>query len=1266
VADSIFKRVGEATRAAVGIFTNTDVRRTWNLFNGILPGGLGTPPNRYTRDYLKSYSQMPWLRAVGGKIAFACAQVEWKLNTKTATDKKTGIKKAVRDARIQRSSFEGRERLLKQANDDGDLKEIVDHPLLDVLNNANEFQTGLQMRKVTQLHLDLAGEAFWLKERDTVLGHVVGVWPIPPDWIMNTPTPHNPFFRVGFRGWQGMIPDTEFLWFQDTDPVNPYARGTGTAQALSDELETDEYAAKHTKAFFYNRAKPDLLIFPKTGNLREDAVKRLETDWMNSNQGFWRAFKPYFMTREVGVHEMDQNFRAMQLVQLREFERDIILQTFGLPPELLGVLAHSNRSTIDAASYLMARYVVQPRLEFMRTILQEKFVPEYDDRLIITYESPVEEDHEAKLNAAKAAPQVLSVDEWRELAGKEPLEAGKGGDLHSIPTLVTMQLLTDAKKQADEQHAADIAPPPAPIIAPGAERPGFPKPGAPKPKPGAKPLPPKPAAKPKQLGGREPETEEDSQYSQDELVEVSGALKYRDDQPRDEHGRWTSGGDMGLGESTNYPPHNPRGKDTREMFKRADGTYTPERAALHEQILNEYLAGHAPQAHPEATFLGGGPASGKSHIAGTLIGPTDAVHVDVDMIRGHLPEYQEGVRNGDRGASARVHEEASDVGRMLIDRAVTARNNVLVDGTGDSSIESLTSKVQRLSDAGHVVNATYVTVDTNEAVRRAEERGAKTGRFVPETFIRDTHAAVSRVLPQAVAHGLFHTLNVYDTSNGVTKIASAEGNKLTIHDHEAWSRFIAKGRKSYADDGRHGAHHRGSGDQEDAAGHGHRGDDLPPGGAEGRARDSREGRYRGDSPRDALKYAEDEARDDHGRWTNGGGDDATDYLSTPSDAVESLANGEVTNIAPEDVRGLLERMATRTDHPDLTDLHVDGMQIFGGNGLGIARADMPQIPQTHVDRFEQDLRDQGVRIQDARVSPLSLKPSQKEISAVKAAQMMAKFEKDKKIKDIYVSKDNYVLDGHHRWAALAALSIEQSQLKMPIKRLMVDHTRALSLMLNFTEANDIANKPMGKNAQPWVKFDEDEARDDHGRWTSGGGGDVDVNTFFERLSHPDGGFTVSATTGEEPTGPGHYAVSPYPEAALPVPLDKLTPKDLAGYIKSNMALLSKDEHYFGGWHDPETHTVYLDVSHVVTSPDAAMKLAKEHDQLAYFDFGTGKSVRVDAAKALHFKAPGKAHLVLLKVHKNDLNLEAVTLGLFKLLAGRPATAAEVDELRASL
>lgn len=444
--DSIFTRVKAAGRAAVGVFTDDSVREAWGMLSGIQPGGLGNPPQRYTADFLKSYGQMPWLRAVTNKIATSVAQTEWKLYYRQGGDGK-----AVRDRSLARAPFEVRQRALKAATaspSDTDLREITDHPLLDVLDNANGFQTGLSMRKVTQLHLDLVGEAYWLKERDS-MGVIVGVWPVPPHWVLNTPTPTNRFFRVQFRAWKGLIPDTEFLWFTDPDPLNPYARGVGTAMSLSDELETDEYVAKHTKSFFYNRAKPDLLIYPKEGMMRSEQVARLEQDWIARNQGFWKAFKPYFMTREIGVHEMDTgDFRSMRLVELREYERDCIIQTYGMPPELLGVIENSNRATIDAADYLMARYVTQPRLEFLRTNMQERLVPEFDERLILDYVSPVTEDKQSQLTAATVAPWAASVNEWRAMQGLPPMEDEKEGALHLIPNTYKAMSLTDASDAA--------------------------------------------------------------------------------------------------------------------------------------------------------------------------------------------------------------------------------------------------------------------------------------------------------------------------------------------------------------------------------------------------------------------------------------------------------------------------------------------------------------------------------------------------------------------------------------------------------------------------------------------------------------------------------------------------------------------------------------------------------------------------------------------------------------------------------------------------
>lgn len=399
------------------------------LLAGVIPAG-GAPPERGTKEILASYSTMPWLRAVASRISYDVAATEWQLLVPMRQGR------AVRDRALQKATGDPvtRARLVESLKATGELQVVENHPLSALIDDANPMQTGLAARRVTQIHLDLVGEAFWLIERG-VLDQPAAVWPVPPNWILATPRPNYPFFRVSFRGWQGQIPVSEFVWFLDADPANPYARGSGTARSLSDELETDEYAAKHLKSFFLNHARPDIIVWPKGEQpLQEPEVRRLEERWNRENRGFWRAWKPFFLRREVEIKELDQgNFRSMQMVALREYERDSILQVFGVSPETLGIITPgASRATIAMGDQIYSRRVLVPRLETWRSILQERVAPLFDERLVLHYVSPVIRDRELELDAAKTATWAVTVDEWRGRAGFEPLPDGKGA-IHLVP-----------------------------------------------------------------------------------------------------------------------------------------------------------------------------------------------------------------------------------------------------------------------------------------------------------------------------------------------------------------------------------------------------------------------------------------------------------------------------------------------------------------------------------------------------------------------------------------------------------------------------------------------------------------------------------------------------------------------------------------------------------------------------------------------------------------------------------------------------------------
>ena len=243
---------------------------------------------------------------------------------------------------------------------------------------------------------------------------------------------------------------------------------------------------------------------------------------------------------------------------------------------------------------------------------------------------------------------------------------------------------------------------------------------------------------------------------------------------------------------------NPKGVDTQAQYQSADGTWTPERQALHARMISDCFEGHAPVKHPTSYIFGGGQASGKSTVksSGTQIFPDDFVSIDPDQMMTSIYEYNQGLKTKDVAAAAHAHEEVSSVAKEVIKKAAAGGYNLVVDGTGDTSMESLTKKVNMMRAKGQRVEGVYVTVDTDEAVRRALKRGQETGRYIPESILRETHRSVSAIFPQIVEAGLMDSIKLYD-NNGrpPVLIAKAEGKELTILDKDKYQKFLDKAKE---------------------------------------------------------------------------------------------------------------------------------------------------------------------------------------------------------------------------------------------------------------------------------------------------------------------------------------------------------------------------------------------------------------------------------------------------------------------------------------
>lgn len=417
IADALAVLTGRAKAVPGEVFSGDAASDAGGLLGAIMPSGR--PPTRGAKELAIAYKRSPAVRAVVGKIAEATSNLDWRLYA--VKSKSTG--KALRLRSAQFGSPSMRRKLVDAARADGTLKEIEEHPMLEFLDVGNPAIPGLLCRRFSQVVIEMQGEVFWILDR-TVAGQPAQYWPIPSNWVLETPSVLRPVFRVQFGGWSWEIPETEVVWVRDLDPENPYARGAGVGLALGDEIDTDEYAAKLTKAWFYNDAVPSGLVGIE--GARQDQIDQAKAKWEDENRGFWKKFRLHFHSGKLNFVSLSSSFKDQQLVELRKDERDFIRQTWGAPPEIFGITESSNRATIDAADYLMARYITVPRAEFWRAYMQTRLAPEWDERLIIDYVSPVQEDREHAREVFMVAPWAFTKDEFRSLAGRPPVTDGTG------------------------------------------------------------------------------------------------------------------------------------------------------------------------------------------------------------------------------------------------------------------------------------------------------------------------------------------------------------------------------------------------------------------------------------------------------------------------------------------------------------------------------------------------------------------------------------------------------------------------------------------------------------------------------------------------------------------------------------------------------------------------------------------------------------------------------------------------------------------------
>jgi len=175
---------------------------------------------------------------------------------------------------------------------------------------------------------------------------------------------------------------------------------------------------------------------------------------------------------------------------------------------------------------------------------------------------------------------------------------------------------------------------------------------------------------------------------------------------------------------------------------------------------------------------------------------------------------------------------------------------------------------------------------------------------------------------------------------------------------------------------------------------------------------------------------------------------------------------------------------------NLCDITVPGTNLYCDDNLGIPRDQMPQfkgkaVPGSRaasmptdkngeVDTepiFKKMLEEKGIKVLQTEVPADKLKATQKDLVGGKVVGMMGALEEDPKNPNItapiYVSRDGFVIDGHHRWAAIVAYNAQHPDAQIPMKTTVLDMDikDAIPMCNKFAEDMGVAVKKADANKE---------------------------------------------------------------------------------------------------------------------------------------------------------------------------------------------------------
>lgn len=351
-------------------------------------------------------------------------------------------------------------KVYSRGQDDG-RDEARNHPYARLLRQPNQMHDPYLFWLWTVSTLNIYGEAFWGKVRDSG-GRPVELVPLHPT---NVTSEANSEGRVRWAWDNGTsriddIARRDLVHFKLYNP-DSLTRGMSPLEPLRSTLENEAGARAANSAMWRNGGRPSALLrHPQ--NLSDGAQKRLRAQWSDLHSGVENWAKTVVLEEGMDVTLLPLNIEDLQYVESRRLNREEACAVYDVPPPVVHILDRATFSNITEQMRSMYRDTMAPKLRFIESTLEMELrdgrmgtqrEPDFGDDVYAEFlmDEVLRGDFEVRVPAIAQAIQTgqMTINEGRRIENRRPVD---GGD----KLLINAALVALEAEDADSFDRADL------------------------------------------------------------------------------------------------------------------------------------------------------------------------------------------------------------------------------------------------------------------------------------------------------------------------------------------------------------------------------------------------------------------------------------------------------------------------------------------------------------------------------------------------------------------------------------------------------------------------------------------------------------------------------------------------------------------------------------------------------------------------------------------------------------------------------------------